>query len=128
MWASTGINAEKVKEIYKQGLISNKVFQFCCSCCSVVKLCLTLLRPHGVYPARLLCPWDFPGKNTGVGYQFLLQGSSQPRDGTRVSYLADRVFTIEPPGKPTNKVAQLNKALQTNKQKKKLKMTKKKLE
>ena len=26
MWASTGINAEKVKEIYKGGLISNKVF------------------------------------------------------------------------------------------------------
>ena len=24
--------------------------------------------------ARLLCPWDFPGKNTGVGYHFLLQG------------------------------------------------------
>ena len=23
---------------------------------------------------RLLCPWDFPGKNTGVGYNFLLQG------------------------------------------------------
>ena len=22
----------------------------------------------------LLCPWDFPGKNTGVGYHFLLQG------------------------------------------------------
>ena len=32
------------------------------------------LRPHGLYPARLLCPWDFPGKNTGVGYHFLLQG------------------------------------------------------
>ena len=24
--------------------------------------------------ARLLCPWDFPGKHTGVGYHFLLQG------------------------------------------------------
>ena len=24
--------------------------------------------------ARLLCPWGFPGKNTGVGYHFLLQG------------------------------------------------------
>ena len=27
-----------------------------------------------VNPARLLCPWDFPGKNTGVGCHFLLQG------------------------------------------------------
>ena len=25
-------------------------------------------------PARLLCPWDFPGKNTRVGCHFLLQG------------------------------------------------------
>ena len=29
--------------------------------------CVRLLRPHGLYPARLLCPWDSPGKNTGVG-------------------------------------------------------------
>ena len=25
-------------------------------------------------PTRFLCPWDFPGKNTGVGCHFLLQG------------------------------------------------------
>ena len=25
-------------------------------------------------PSRLLCPWDFPDKKTGVGYHFLLQG------------------------------------------------------
>ena len=24
------------------------------------------LRPHRLWPTRLLCPWDFPGKNTGV--------------------------------------------------------------
>ena len=32
------------------------------------------LQPHGLQPTRLLCPWDFPGKNTGVGCHFLLQG------------------------------------------------------
>ena len=31
------------------------------------------LWPHGLQPARLLCPWDSPGKNTGVGCHFLLQ-------------------------------------------------------
>ena len=31
------------------------------------------LWPHGLYPARLFCPWDFPGKNTGVACYFLLQ-------------------------------------------------------
>ena len=32
------------------------------------------LRPRGLQPTRLLCPWDSPGKNTGVGCHFLLQG------------------------------------------------------
>ena len=32
------------------------------------------LRPHGPQPARLLCPWDSPGKSTGVGCRFLPQG------------------------------------------------------
>ena len=32
------------------------------------------LRPRGLQPTRLLCPWDFPGKNAGVGCHFLLQG------------------------------------------------------
>ena len=32
------------------------------------------LQPHGLSPARLLCPWNFLGKNTGVGCHFLLQG------------------------------------------------------
>jgi len=31
------------------------------------------LRPRGLSPKRLLCPWDFPGKSTGVGCHFLLQ-------------------------------------------------------
>ena len=38
------------------------------------------LRPHGLEPTRLLCPWNSPGKITGVGCHFLLQGSSRPRD------------------------------------------------
>ena len=32
------------------------------------------LQPHGLRPTRLLCPWDSPGKNTGVGCHALLQG------------------------------------------------------
>ena len=39
--------------------------------CSVVP---SFLRPHWLQPTRLLCPWDFPGKDTGVGCYFLLQG------------------------------------------------------
>ena len=31
------------------------------------------LQPHGLEPTRLPRPWDFQGKNTGVGCHFLLQ-------------------------------------------------------
>ena len=37
----------------------------------VDKLCLTLVTPK---PARVLCPWNSPGKNTRVGSHSLLQG------------------------------------------------------
>ena len=43
-------------------------------CVCVTQWCLTLSGFHGLWPARLLCPWDFPGKSTGVGCHFLLQG------------------------------------------------------
>ena len=32
------------------------------------------LRYYGLQPSRLLWPRDFPGKSTGVGCHFLLQG------------------------------------------------------
>ena len=35
--------------------------------------CPTLVRPRRRQPTRLRCPWDSPGKNTGVGCHFLLQ-------------------------------------------------------
>ena len=31
------------------------------------------VRPHRLQPTRLHCPWDSPGKNTGVGCHFLLR-------------------------------------------------------
>ena len=36
--------------------------------------CADSLPSHGLQPARLLCLWDSPGKNTGVGCHLLLQG------------------------------------------------------
>ena len=36
--------------------------------------CVQLLQRHGLSPSRLLCPWDYPGKNSAVGCHFLLQG------------------------------------------------------
>ena len=39
--------------------------------CSIVS---DSLQPHGLQPTRLLCPWNFSGKNTGLGDNSLLQG------------------------------------------------------
>ena len=47
---------QKVKESVSRSVVSNS------------------LRLQGLWPARLLCPWNSPGKNTGVGCPALLQG------------------------------------------------------
>ena len=44
------------------------------------------LQPHGLQPAKLLCPWGFPSKKTGVGYRFLLQ-ENFPTQGWNPSLL-----------------------------------------
>ena len=66
-------------------------------CCLVAELCLTLSRPHGLRPTSLLCPWDFPDKNTGVGSHLLLQ-EIFPTLGLNLRLvcvaLAGRFFTI----------------------------------
>ena len=60
--------------------------------CSVVQSCLTLCNPYGLQPTRVLCPWDFPGKNTGVGCHCLLQGSSQLRARTFISCIGRQIL------------------------------------
>ena len=42
--------------------------------CLVISVVSNSGRPHGPEPASLLCPWDSPSKNTGVGCHALLQG------------------------------------------------------
>ena len=63
------------------------------------------LHLHGLKPTRLICPWDYPGKNTAVGCHFLLPGDL-PNPGIKPSSpaLAGRFFTNEPPGKPYSQV------------------------
>ena len=72
----------------------------CVHVCSVTQLCPTLCDPHGLQPARLLCPWHFPGKNIGGGCRFLLQGIFLNTGIEPMSpALEDGFFTTEPPGK-----------------------------
>ena len=58
------------------------------------------LGPRGLQPARLLCPWEFPGKNTGVGCHFLLHGVL-PDPGIKPTSPtpAGGFFATVPPGK-----------------------------
>ena len=70
-------------------------WQRCYCFCLVTKSCPTLLWPpmdSGL--TRLLCLWDFPGKNTGVGCHFLLQGIFLSQG------LAGGFFTTELLGEP----------------------------
>ena len=58
------------------------------------------LWPHILQPARLLGPWNSPGKNTGVGCHSLLQGIF-PELGIQPRSLALQADSLpsEPPGK-----------------------------
>ena len=63
----------------------------------VTQLCLTPCT-------RLLCPWDFPGKNSGVDCHFLLQEIFLTR-ASNLSLPASQADSLpaEPPEKPQNK-------------------------
>ena len=59
---------------------------------------------HGLLPLRLLCPWDSPGKTTGVGCHALLQGIFPIQGSNPGPTLQVDSLQTEPPGKP-NRVA-----------------------
>ena len=49
-------------------------------------------RPHGPQPTRLLRPWDFPGKSTGMGCHCLLR-EQDPRDAKGQGGLAQSMWS-----------------------------------
>ena len=67
----------------------------------VAQSCLTL-RSDGLKLIRLLCPQDFPGKDTGLGSHFLLQGIFlAQRLNTGLLHCTDSL-PPEPPRKPSH--------------------------
>ena len=61
----------KIKNFFKK----TEMIRWGCVCvCVCESLMSDSLPPHGLQPARLLHPWDSPGKNTGVDCHSLLQG------------------------------------------------------
>ena len=61
------------------------------------------LQPYGLQPARLLCPQDSPGKNTGVRCPALLQGIF-PTQGSKLSLVSP---TLQAGSLPTKPLGQL---------------------
>ena len=61
---------KKLQEFQKQCLVSNRAEM---TGAWVLRACSTLCDPMD--PTRLLCPWDVPGKDAGMGCHFLLQGT-----------------------------------------------------
>ena len=83
-----------VQDIQRLG----KRFSTCCA--KLPQLCLTL-QTYGPQPAMLLCPGGFPGKNTGDGCHFLLQGIFLTQ-GLNLCLLHWQASSLPltPPGKP----------------------------
>ena len=59
-----------------------------------------ILWPHGLQPARLLCPCDSPAKNTGVSCHFFLQGIFLTQELNPGLPHCRQTLPTEPPGKP----------------------------
>ena len=72
-----GFGGQEVTQVQSPGrhwgtqLTGSRLQPSCVHACSAVS---DPLRTHRLWPARLLWPWDSPGKNTGAGCRALLQG------------------------------------------------------
>ena len=65
---SSLINIEQENILYRTSDTYVRVYVLSCSARP------NSMWPHRLQPSRLLSPWNFPGKDTGVGCHFLLQG------------------------------------------------------
>ena len=79
------------------GVCRNTVQGHYCVSSSVIP---NSLPSHGLSPVRLLCPWDFPGKNTGAGCHFLLQGIFPTQDSNADLHCRQILFRPSHQGSP----------------------------
>ena len=78
-----------VSWIQTSGFVPDTVLctEHCVCVQAVISVVSDSVTPWTV-PARLLCPWDSPGKNTAVCCHGILQGIFLTRDWTCVSYIS----------------------------------------
>ena len=73
----TALHSLCIDSMPSQYLLRFNIFSNSCKVCIIqsTSVMSNSLQPYELQPARLLCPWDSPGKNTGVGCHVLLQGN-----------------------------------------------------
>ena len=69
-------------------------------CCCITSVVSDSVQPHRQQPIRFPCPWDFPGRNTGVGCLFLLQCMKvkREREVTQSCLTPSNPMDHSPPG------------------------------
>ena len=75
--ADTALELGHMQTTAQEPKVTTEEFRSTASWIALTCVCSVMsdsLQPHGLQSIRLLCPWDFPDKNTGVGCHFLLQG------------------------------------------------------
>ena len=90
-------------------------YPLACVCLSLRHVQL-FVTPWRLWLTRLLCPWNSPGKNTGLVVMPFSRGYSWPRDWTWASHLTGRLFTIW-----TTREAQSSGIITSNQKKKRKK-------
>ena len=95
-WRVDAIKNKKGRNWWEKSEVINRTILIIVSVCVWVSRLVVSnsLQPHGLYPTRALCPWNSPGKTTGVGCHSLLQEIFLTRDQTQVSWISGRFFTI----------------------------------
>ena len=80
----------------------------CVCVCVCVLVVSNSLGPHGLEPTRLLCPWDSPGKNIGVGCHFLLQGIFLTQESNPgLLHCRQILYQVSYQGSPLDKIAKI---------------------
>ena len=67
-----------------------------------------ILWSRGLYPARLLSPWNSPGKNTGVGCHSRLQGIFQTQGSNPGLHCRQILYWLSQQGSPTVRYCQIS--------------------
>ena len=94
--------------IAASGNLSHNPVRYMCVC-PVISVLSDSERPCGLQPAKVLYPWDSPGKNTGVGCQCpysgdLVDPGIEPASLLRLLCWQMGSLPLVPPGKPPDKV------------------------